>query len=508
MKGWLELVDPAALERLGDGRRADLLRLAMGNAEPPPLPRRVFTNRNLRLEKIRFVGFDLDWTLANYAPEAMSETAFALTLERMIAAHGYPAAARAAEYRPGFARRGLIVDREAGTVLKMNRHRYVGRAYFGREFFAGEGRVKHYRSEPINPSADRFYFVDTLFELPEVSLFAELVELGKQGRLALDAGNEPYARLFGDVRAAIDSIHADGSLKRVILGDLARFLPDDPLLVPALERLTLGGRRLLLVTNSEWYFTDGICRHLFEGRGGVGSWRELFDLVVVSARKPGFFRSSKPFVELDESGEPVGEVETPSWGKVFAGGGREGLMRLLDAPGERMLYVGDHIYGDIFSSKRSSTWRTALVLQELESELESRSHLAGEHRRLELVRSELSDFGQRMDDLKDVLALAREVLHAPSDAPTRARLEARLERMRDEHRVMRDLANRLQEQISEAINPYWGSVFKQGSNKSLFGAQVDDFACVYTSRVSNFAAYGGNHYYRVLRDAMMHESEP
>ena len=41
----------------------------------------------------------------------------------------------------------------------------------------------------------------------------------------------------------------------------------------------------------------------------------------------------------------------------------------------------------------------------------------------------------------------------------------------------------------------------------MFGSQVDDFACVYTSRASNFAFYGSDHYYRVLRDSMNHETE-
>ena len=35
-----------------------------------------------------------------------------------------------------------------------------------------------------------------------------------------------------------------------------------------------------------------------------------------------------------------------------------------------MLYVGDHIYGDILRSKKTLGWRTMLVVPELETELE------------------------------------------------------------------------------------------------------------------------------------------
>ena len=135
-------------------------------------------------------------------------------------------------------------------------------------------------------------------------------------------------------------------------------------------------------------------------------------------------------------------------------------------------------------------------------------------RHMEVLRYELADFGQRMDDLNDVLALYRNLRNGAPDAaereadPSVLRTQALLGTLRSEHRAMRQHARRLQGRISTAVNPYWGSLFKQGSNKSLFGSQVDDFACIYTSRVSNFVHYGSNHYFRVLRDAMMHEGSP
>jgi len=89
-----------------------------------------------------------------------------------------------------------------------------------------------------------------------------------------------------------------------------RYLPRDPQLALALERMGLGKRRLLLITNSEWFYTDALCSYLFNGVvPGLKDWRELFDLVVVSAGKPGFFRRHAPFVELDAEGREVVEVK-------------------------------------------------------------------------------------------------------------------------------------------------------------------------------------------------------
>jgi hypothetical protein len=300
-------------------------------------------------------------------------------------------------------------------------------------------------------------------------------------------------------------------LKAAILADLPRYLPRDPELVLALRRMALGGQRLLLITNSEWFYTDALCRHLFEDAApGLSSWRDLFDLVIVSAAKPGFFRKERPFVILDKSGEPCGETSTPRWGRLYAGGCREGLMRLFQKPGERVLYVGDHIYGDILSSKLASTWRTALVVSELEDELRTRARLVSQQRHLDVLRAEFIDLGQRMDGLKDVLALAGELSGdstGPLDEAALEQTRQAIADLRSESRVMRHQAKRLQARISEALNPYWGSLFKQGDSKSFFGAQVDDFACLYTSRVSNFSFYGSQCYHRVQRDPMIHEME-
>ena len=42
--------------------------------------------------------------------------------------------------------------------------------------------------------------------------------------------------------------------------------------------------------------------------------------------------------------------------------------------GEELMYVGDHIYGDIVKSKKSVGWRTMLVVPELTVELSMQEH--------------------------------------------------------------------------------------------------------------------------------------
>ncbi len=479
-----------------------LLRHALAGVEPPR-SRRVFVNRALRMERIGCVGFDLDWTIAPYYRLPIEELIFELALDRLVSHFDYPPVVRHAEFRPHFPHRGVIVDREAGVVLKMDRHRYVGRAYLGREQLDGNERARLYRLERLDLRSERFYWVDTLFELPEVNLLAELVELSR--RHLLDPPS--YGSLFADVRAAVDGVHADGPLKPRIAADLPRYLPRDRDLALALTRLRLPERKLILITNSGWDYTNRLCCYLFDGvLPGLDSWRQLFSLVIVESRKPLFFRKRRPFVELDDSGRPLGEVETPSWGKAYAGGSRWGLEDLMQIPGEGFLYVGDHIYGDIVSSKLTSTWRTALVLSELEEELDKQQDQLPQLRHLDALKGELSTMGHKMDDLRDVLHLyGRHPGEEPAE--TLAETRGRLDQLQQEHRALRRRAAALEEQIATRYNPTWGSVFKQGGSQSLFGSQVHDFSCIYTSRVANFAYYGANHYFRVLKDPMAHELE-
>ena len=61
------------------------------------------------------------------------------------------------------------------------------------------------------------------------------------------------------------------------------------------------------------------------------------------------------------------------------------------------------------------------------------------------------------------------------------------------------------DRIDRRFHPYWGSLLKEAAEKSSFGDQVEEYACLYTSRVSNFLAYSPLQYFRSPRDLMPHE---
>ena len=474
---------------------------------------RVFVNRNLRMDQIELIGFDMDYTLALYDQSRIEELSMKCTLEKLVANRGYPESILALDYDPQFAIRGLVVDRHYGNVLKMDRYGHVGRVYHGRAELEKEEKHRLYRQQRIRLSSPRYAWIDTLFALPEAVMFARMVELleGMGGRVI-------YKRLWSDIREAIDEAHRDDSIKRVIKADIARYVRHDPDLAPTLHKLRSSGKRLFLLTNSMWDYTDAAMSHLFDGQlAAYPSWRNYFDIIVVGGAKPAFFTERRPFIELDRTGAEKGPVHGPlQRGRIYMAGNVVDFEANVGVGGERVLYIGDHIYGDMLRAKKSSVWRTAMIVQELEDELvqaermgDKLRHLDRQERRRARLESEVGYQQMVLRSLQRLEEGAGDELPAELDGETlaEARREAkeRLEELRETQRKLGEELDHLEEEVDRAFNPWWGQIFKEGVENSRFGEQVEDYACVYTSRVSNFLAYSPLQYFRSPRDHMPHE---
>ncbi len=503
------LSDPAA-PRAYDAP-AVLSLLASPNAPHREVPRtrQIFVNRNLRMDKIEAVGFDMDYTLAMYHLQRLETLAFRMTLDRMISALGYPAEVAALRYDPEFVIRGLVVDKQHGNIFKMDRHNHVGRCYHGRRPVPDEEIRRLYRNEKVHLSSPRFAWIDTLFALPEACLFAEIIEKLEGGGAQVD-----YGKLFDDIRESIDTVHRDGSLKAEVRKDLGRYVVKDAELGPALHKLRSGGKKLFLLTNSLWDYTDGVMSFVLDGMlPEYPSWRNYFDAVVTGAAKPAFFSERRPLLALGPDGAPLGEATALERGRTYEGGNVVTVEKLLGISGDRILYVGDHIYGDILRSKKSSLWRTCMVVEELERELAwlERNHDAlAELARLEELRVRVED--EISVHRSSLNALDRRLDRDAPDARERERLDAERRRQKQEldqlRRASREADARVHElevAVEAGLNPYWGLTFKEGNENSRFGEQIEVYACVYTSRVSNFVFYSPMQYFRSPRAAMPHE---
>lgn len=100
---------------------------------------RIFCNRALNMNDIEAVGFDMDHTLAAYT-EKFEHLAFHLSCNRLVDTFGYPSAVNSLTYDPTFMMRGVVLDKELGNALKINRHGYVKLAKHGTRHMSKEQR--------------------------------------------------------------------------------------------------------------------------------------------------------------------------------------------------------------------------------------------------------------------------------------------------------------------------------------------------------------------------------
>jgi hypothetical protein len=346
-------------------------------------------------------------------------------------------------------------------------------------------------------------------------LYAVLVDYFDQHN---PPGKPDYTALWQHIRECIDLAHRDGSIKTIVSADFPSYVERDEALAETLHKFRSSGKRLFLLTNSAWDYTSAMMSYLLDGAQGTDhsypssypSWRHYFDVIVVDAGKPGFFTESRPFIELDAQGNPL--LKSPGGpfqrGRFYSGGNIKEFQERARASGDRVLFVGDHIYGDMLRSRKSSNWRTAMVLQELEHEVTTHDRLRPEVGRLDRFDAELNHLDSELNERQAALrALQKTGGEAPDPAAASGRrvIKEAIERLRRELRATAAQHRVLEDTIDDGFNPYWGPMFREGYEVSKFGEQVEAYACVYTSRVSNFRFYSPMQYFRGPRDRMPHE---
>ncbi len=471
-----------------------------------PRARRVFANRSLKLSQIDWVGFDMDYTLAIYKQAEMDRISIQATVKKLVE-RGYPEELASLDYPVDLPIRGLLIDKKHGHILKMDRFKHIQKGYHGLRRLDRDELRHHYQSKRIRSNGARYHWVDTLYALSEAAVYAKTIDYFASTSRAVD-----YAALFSDIREAIDDAHRDGSIVDVVEADLPRFVDRDPLLAATLHKFRSAGKRLFLLTNSRWKFTQSMMTYLLgDAMPEYPSFRHFFDVFVVAAAKPAFFQESRPL--LLRQGEELRPATLPlERGSVYEGGNLLDLERALGTSGDRILYVGDHIYGDILRSKRESAWRTAMIIQEMEGEVEA----------TEACRTEIEQVHElwvRREELEDQLRFYQgrfKELSRRLDEPTvgaeragldaeRVRVKRTVERIRGQMRSTDHRVDELERRIDACFHPYWGSLMKEADDRSSFGDQVEEYACLYTSRVSNFYAYSPLQHFRSARDRMPHE---
>jgi HAD superfamily 5'-nucleotidase-like hydrolase len=452
---------------------------------------KVYVNRTLNLKRIRYIGLDMDHTLIRYYTEEFERLSHSTMKEKLVKGKNYPEAVRSLVFDYNLAIRGLVVDREKGHLLKLNRHSAIRASHHGLAPLDFKTQQKIYKSTYIDLSDSAYMAVDTSFSISLATLIAQIIELKK----ANPAAYPDFAKIADDVLYVLDEAHRDGSLKEVVKNDLSKYIIKDPEVVAGLEKYKRHGKKIFVLTNSDFAYTKLLLDYAINPfLKDCKSWTDLFEVVITMAQKPRFFYDNLKFLKVD----PATGNMVNHWDKlvpgIYQGGCAEIFTKDLELEGDEILYIGDHIYGDILRLKKDCGWRTAMVIEELDKEVEM-------NKKNEKLILEIETLMKKKEPLEEEL----------TDLMTR-----KIEKIGtiDENRI-----ETLQKQIAEvdaqisghikvqqsAYNLHWGQLMRAGNEESYFAYQVDRYACVYMPKIADLLELSPRTYFRAPRRPLSHE---
>jgi hypothetical protein len=348
-----------------------------------------------------------------------------------------------------------------------------------------------YKSTYIDLGDSDYMAVDTSFSISLATLFSQIVELKK----ANPAAYPDFAVIADDVLYVLDEAHRDGSLKETVKKDLARFIVKDEKVVAGLEKYKRHGKKIFILTNSDYQYTKMLLDYAINPfLKDHKSWMDLFEIVVTFAQKPRFFYDNLKFLKINPADGTMTNVNEKLTPGIYQGGSAEVFTKDLGAEGDEILYIGDHIYGDILRLKKDCGWRTAMVIEELDREVEANRNAFGLNTEIETLMKKKEPLEEELTDL-----MTRKT---ERQGPV------------DDNRI-----DFLQKQISEIdaqisgfikkqqamYNEHWGQLMRAGNEESYFAYQVDRYACVYMTKLSDLLDLSPRTYFRAPRRPLSHE---
>ncbi|MGD8763907.1 MAG: HAD-IG family 5'-nucleotidase [Desulfobacteraceae bacterium] len=465
-----------------------------------PIERNIFTNRTLNMSSIQAIGYDMDYTLIHYDVKQWERTMYEY-LKRKLLELGWPV--ESLEYVPEMIIRGLVLDKKFGNIVKPNRFGYVKRAFHGTQPLDFGSMRKVYSRTTVDIREDRWLLLTTLFDIPVACMYSQLVD-------KLDRDEVPevmgYADLAERIIGNLDAAYAEGMLKKEILKDPARYVVEDTEISLALLDQKHAGKKLLLITNSEWEFVSGIMAYTFDPQLQDGmTWRDLFDMVIVSADKPNFFLRDQPAFEVvTEKGMLKPVIGSLKEDAIYVGGHAKLVEEAFGLQGSQIMYIGDHVESDVHVSKSILRWRTGLVLRELEEELACLYEFRDRQADLTFMMGKKANLEREQFQLRLFIQRIKRG-YGPESTLLLNELNSQLKDLTQKISTLDERIKPLAKEAQEIFNPRWGLLTRAGFDKSYLARQLEGYADIYMSRVSNLLYQTPFAYLRSTRSSLPHD---
>ena len=224
------------------------------------------------MRSIKAIGYDMDYTLIHYDVTQWEQTAYE-HLRGRLSELGFPV--DDFQYDPDMMIRGLVIDKKLGNIVKPNRFGYVKQAYHGTGPLDFNLQRRIYSRTIVDIREDRWFLLTTLFDLPVACMYAQLVDKLDRKGLPQVIG---YADLHEQVNSNLDIAYAEGLLRSEVLKDPERYVVEDVETPLTLLDQKHAGKKLLLITDSDWGYVKAIMAYTLDPHLPDGTtWRDLFD---------------------------------------------------------------------------------------------------------------------------------------------------------------------------------------------------------------------------------------
>ena len=474
----------------------------------------VYANNYLNYGELKVIGFDLDYTLVSYTVE-LQTLIYNLARDVLVNAYGYPKDLGNFRFDPNFAIRGLSVDARFGVLSKLShlQRLAISRTYRGKKQITPEEMAELYGDRHV-PYGDLSMMrpLNDLFSVAEGCLIADTMELFLS-RQKSTGESFVASSVVDDVQHAISDVHINGSMQGAVLADPERYIKSSPDLGKMLNHVKESGKSSFMCTNSTFGYSNRALNHTLGLKEDSSEWRDLFDVVICSAKKPDFYKTRLPFREYDPvrrspTTSPVGQLER---GKVYVHGSAHALQRATGWKTNDVLYLGDNLRADLVEARRFHGWHTGCIINELDTEIATQqSEPCKEfHFLRSTLRNMMYDLQAEMQRPK--LADAEDPLHhlddvtkavAPSQ-PIQPLVTCKNKNTQPgSHFEPQDEAllvaiegelHAINGQLSSVYNPNFGSVFRTDGHPSLFAFAVLRYVDLYMSDVTNLLHYNPQH---------------
>ncbi|HVK61488.1 MAG TPA: HAD-IG family 5'-nucleotidase [Bdellovibrionales bacterium] len=454
---------------------------------------KVFVNRTLNMRKIKYIGLDMDHTLVRYHTHAFESLAHETMKKALVEKKNYPDVVRGLPFQFDLAIRGLVIDRKKGNLLKVSRHGAIRASYHGTKPIDFTTQQKLYKSIYIDLSDTHLYTaIDTAFSISVATLFAQLVDIKDSA-----AGDSlpDYDTIAVDVVSALDIAHSDGSLKGEVAKNLDKYIIRDPEVVAGLERYKLHDKKIFILTNSDYSYSKLLLDYAINPYlKNHKHWTELFEVVVTYAGKPRFFFDNLRYLKVNPDDGTMTNYDGPLKPGIYQSGSANKFTRDLGVEGDDILYIGDHIYGDILRLKKDCNWRTALVVEELGEEIEA-------YQKAQPYSAQIRDLMDRKEPLERTLVdLISQKIETGREAD-----ENKVQELQNQITEIDKTISTLIKKQQAMFNPHWGEVMRAGNEESYFAHQVDRFACIYMAKLTDLLEISPRMYFRAARRPLAHE---